>query len=240
MQNRFEIITVTFNNDNALKKTAKSIINQKNSKIIWTIIDGNNSKLVQKLSSQNFCNIRVFRDEGLGIYNAMNLGLFKASGEYLMFLNAGDTIENEWKTSDFFEKINFNEIDVLLMGYKVNEKSFKPNSFKYFTYKMPTSHQAIIFKKKIHKIFFYDTKYLLSADFDLLHRLKKSGYKFKTDNTVVVSIEPGGVSDLQRSLVYSERLQIMENLSWQKFFVLFSYLYCIPPFLRKLYYRKKK
>ena len=49
-QRSLEIITISCNNDNGLALTAKYIIGQKNSNILWTIVDGGNSKLAKRLS----------------------------------------------------------------------------------------------------------------------------------------------------------------------------------------------
>ena len=108
----FEIITITFNNNEGLKKTAQSIFEQNNSDIIWTIIDAGRSHLVQQLCSKNFCKVRFFNDKGNGIYDAMNIGLSNASGDYLMFLNAGDTLENKWRVLDFLDNSNYNQFDI--------------------------------------------------------------------------------------------------------------------------------
>ena len=226
-----EIITISRNNDEGLAKTAKNIIDQKNSNILWTIIDGSNSKLAKTLSLISSISVRVIQDQGIGIYNAMNTGLFNAVGEYVMFLNAGDVIKGNVTLQEIIKKLN--KVDILFMGYQIREKTFKPNSFQKFVYKMPTSHQAIVFKRDVHINFPYDLNYKISADFDVLHRLKKSGYSFNTDNTILVSIEPGGISDLQRSLIFYERLRIINGFGLQKLLVMLSYIHCIPPILRK-------
>ena len=226
-----EIITISCNNDEGLAITAKNIIDQKNSNILWTIVDGSNSKLAKTLSLTSSISVRVLHDQGIGIYNAMNIGLFNAVGEFLVFLNAGDQLIRNISLREIIKKLN--KVDVLFMGYKIREKTFKPNSFKNFVYKMPTSHQAIVFKRDIHINFPYDLNYKIAADFDVLHRLKKYGYTFNTDNTNFVSIETGGISDLQRSLVFYERLKIIKGFGLQKLLVIFSFFYCIPPILRK-------
>ena len=226
-----EIITISCNNDDGLALTAQNIISQKKSNILWTIIDGGNSKLAKMLSLNSAIAARVLKDQGSGIYNAMNVGLFNAVGEYVMFLNAGDQIKKNIDLQEITKKLN--KLDILFMGYEIKGKAFKPNNFQKFVYKMPTSHQAIIFKKRVHKKFFYDLNYKIAADFDVLHRLKKSGYSFNIDNTILVSVEPGGISDIKRSQVLFERLKIIKGFGLQKLLVILSFFYCLPPILRK-------
>ena len=227
-----EIITISCKNDEGLAITAKNIIDQKNSNILWTIVDGSNSKLAKTLSLTSSISVRVLQDQGIGIYNAMNIGLLNAVGEFVVFLNAGDQLIRSVSLREIIKKLN--NVDVLFMGYQIRKKTFKPNSFRRFVYKMPTSHQAIVFKRDVHINFLYNLNYKIAADFDVLHRLKKCGYTFETDNTNFVSIETGGISDVHRSLVFYERLKIIKGFGLQKLLVMLSYFYCVPPILRKL------
>ncbi len=231
-----EIITISSNNDDGLALTAQNIISQKKSSFLWTIIDGGNSKLAKMLSLNSAISARVLKDQSSGIYNAMNIGLCNAIGEYVMFLNAGDQIKKNVDLQEITKKLN--KVDILFMGYEIKGKTFKPNNFQKFVYKMPTSHQAIIFRKRVHENFFYDSKYKISADFDVLHRLKKSGYSFNVDNTILVTVEPGGLSDTKRSQVFYERLKIIKGFNLQKLLVILSFFYCLPPILRKFIKRR--
>jgi len=86
------IITVNLNNADGLRKTLKSIISQTSHDFRQIIIDGASSdksiEIFQKFSPYN-CS--WFSEPDNGIYEAMNKGILKATGDYLLFLNSGDT-----------------------------------------------------------------------------------------------------------------------------------------------------
>ena len=99
MNMKLSIITINFNNLEGLKKTAESVINQTWKEFEWIIIDGGSTdgskeyivKLDNDLTRNGWNPIAYWCSEpDKGIYNAMNKGIGKAQGEYILFLNSGD------------------------------------------------------------------------------------------------------------------------------------------------------
>ena len=88
---KLSIITINYNNLDGLKKTIESVVNQTWREFEYIVIDGGSSDgSAEYLESQNE-NINYWVSEpDKGIYNAMNKGILKATGEYLLFLNSGD------------------------------------------------------------------------------------------------------------------------------------------------------
>src|SRR5688572_1097864 len=84
------IITVNYNNGNGLKDTIESVLKQDHP-LEYIIIDGGSSddsvSHIEKYAAKIDYHIS---EKDNGIYNAMNKGIAKASGEYLLFLNSGD------------------------------------------------------------------------------------------------------------------------------------------------------
>ena len=87
---KLSIITVNLNNKEELEKTILSVINQSQRDFEFLVIDG--------ASTDGSCEvINKYRKEvdfwvsesDRGIYDAMNKGIRKAKGEYLLFLNSG-------------------------------------------------------------------------------------------------------------------------------------------------------
>jgi glycosyltransferase involved in cell wall biosynthesis len=91
LSNLISVITINLNNSLGLKKTINSVLSQDYSNIEYIIIDGDSSdgslEIIQSVSSKLAYFISE-KDEG--IYSAMNKGIIKANGEYLIFLNSGD------------------------------------------------------------------------------------------------------------------------------------------------------
>jgi len=71
------------------------------------IISGVTETEANLLESKYFTDNRMFLfNLDVGIYNAMNLGLEKAKGDFVFFLNGGDTFANEESLSLILEKLN--------------------------------------------------------------------------------------------------------------------------------------
>lgn len=92
---KFSIITVCFNAVSTIENTIKSVISQDSSDYEYIIVDGLSTdgtcELIDKYAGQ-YSNIRYISEKDQGLYDAMNKGLAMARGEYIEFLNSGDTL----------------------------------------------------------------------------------------------------------------------------------------------------
>lgn len=92
---KLSIITVNLNNRNGLQKTIESVISQTFHNFEWIIIDGGSTDGSKELIEKYTDHINFWVSEpDKGIYNAMNKGIRKSNGEYLLFLNSGDFLYN--------------------------------------------------------------------------------------------------------------------------------------------------
>lgn len=90
------IITINFNNKSGLKKTISSICVQSFKDFEYIVIDGGSSDGSQEVIEKYKGNIAYWVSENdRGVYHAMNKGIVKAQGEYLLFLNSGDQLMDE-------------------------------------------------------------------------------------------------------------------------------------------------
>lgn len=85
------IITINFNNYAGLKRTIDSVVVQSFHDYEWIIIDGGSKDGSRELIEQYSAHFSYWVSEpDKGVYHAMNKGIARAKGEYLMFLNSGD------------------------------------------------------------------------------------------------------------------------------------------------------
>lgn len=88
---KLSIITINYNNLEGLKKTVESVVNQTWQEFEYIIIDGGSTDRSKGFIESQSDKIDYWISEpDKGIYNAMNKGILKANGEYLVFLNSGD------------------------------------------------------------------------------------------------------------------------------------------------------
>ena len=92
---QISIITINYNNASGLEKTIRSVVEQIYNEYEYIIIDGASSDKSKEVIQEYQRYIDFWCSEkDSGIYNAMNKGIQKASGEYLLFLNSGDVLNN--------------------------------------------------------------------------------------------------------------------------------------------------
>ena len=94
---KLSIITVCFNAENTIEKTIKSILEQTSTEFEWVVVDGKSTDTTNEIIKKY---LQEFERKGVkvnyrsesdkGIYDAMNKGAQRATGEYLTYMNADD------------------------------------------------------------------------------------------------------------------------------------------------------
>ena len=88
----FSVITVTYNAERWLERTILSVLSQSYTNVEYLIIDGGSTDRTVEIIRQYASGLAYWVSEpDQGLYDAMNKGLARATGDYLVFLNAGDT-----------------------------------------------------------------------------------------------------------------------------------------------------
>ena len=87
---KITVITVTLNKGVKLEKTIKSVLSQTHTDLEYLIIDGFSSDNTLQILEKYKTHLRFISEKDCGIYNAMNKGIKMSTGNYLLFLNAGD------------------------------------------------------------------------------------------------------------------------------------------------------
>ena len=165
------IIVCSKNNRVQLERTLSSLSPIKDFEII-AVLNGYDSKTVKAL--KNFFNSVTFIiDESNGLYNAMNQGAKVSSGNYLMFLNAGDELYSQQSLKILVEeavkrnsKWAFGQIMMMKKNGKfrlTNLKNYSPFLHKFSVQFVP--HPACIFQNELFSSFGgYDSNYEIIAD----------------------------------------------------------------------------
>ena len=198
------VITVVKNDEKNIQKTIKSIISQKKINIEYIIIDGNSKdKTVEKIKKYKKRINKFISKKDNGIYYAMNKGIKLAKGDIIVFCNSGDYFYKNslFKIKNLFLKKNYDFVfGTVVRNYtksKILKYGFNFERIKY-NFDFATSHTTGFFlKRKIYKqIGNYNTKFKISADYDLYFRLFKKGYKggYTSKNNKIGNVASGGYS----------------------------------------------
>jgi putative colanic acid biosynthesis glycosyltransferase len=191
---RFSIVTVVRNNAEGLERTRASLRAQTFADYEWVVIDGastdGTAARVLGLAEEG---ARVLSEPDTGIYNAMNKGLARAAGGYVILLNAGDRLA----AADVLKKVDAalrdrDEPDVLyggsvmqFPGRRFARPARRPG---YIWHGQPGLHQATVFKRRVHVQFPYDEGFRITGDYDVITRMWAAGHGFETcDVTISVN-----------------------------------------------------
>jgi glycosyltransferase involved in cell wall biosynthesis len=216
----FSVITVTYNADKALEHTILSVLNQTHPAIEYLIIDGASTDGTVDIIKQYETGISYWISEpDRGLYDAMNKGLEKASGDYVWFLNAGDTLKNMDTVEKIASVCEKNRMPDILYGETdltdANGKVFarrrlrtpRQLTWKSFRMGMLVSHQALIVKREIAPS--YNLKYRFSADFDWCIRCMKKAGSIVDSQLRIINYQYEGTTTANRKASLKERYQIM-------------------------------
>lgn len=108
---KLSIITICYNIENEIRQTCESIVNQTWQDFEWIIIDGGSTDGTLDVLEEYKNRIDIFiseKDEG--IFDAMNKGILRASGEYLNFMNGGDAFSSNNSLQDVMVYIKNKDI----------------------------------------------------------------------------------------------------------------------------------
>lgn len=216
---KITIITVVFNAEALIERTLKSILCQSYRNLELLIIDGkstdNTLGIVHKYQGDR---TKIISEKDKGIYDAMNKGITNASGDYIIFINAGDelysqtTLEDILATHQDADVYYGNTAVVDINGNILGDRRLSPPkklTWKSLKFGMRVSHQSILAKKQI--IPKYDLKYKISADIDWTIRLLKEANQIVNTHLYISKFLEGGVSTEKRKLGLKERFAIQKK-----------------------------
>ncbi len=211
----FSIITVTKNNCGGLAKTATSITNQQRiDGFEWIIIDGASTD--GTLAQLDTLSAHSLSEPDDGLYDAMNKGIALATGEYIMFLNAGDQLARVDTLQAIIETLmalgpDFVYGDALEdTAYGQFMKPAKP--YTRYPYGMFTHHQSMIYKRALLQGLRYDQNYQIAADYDLTCRVLKHANDVHYMPVPLCIFESGGLSQQNAHIGRREQFEIRQHL----------------------------
>jgi glycosyltransferase involved in cell wall biosynthesis len=217
---KISVITVTFNAASTLERTLKSVKEQTYPHLEHVIVDGKSKDNTVALIQQ-FAHERMIwlSEPDKGLYDAMNKAASMASGDYLCFLNAGDTFH----TSNSIEKMMSSleegkEPDIIYGETAIvdNHGVFlhmrrlsapEKLSWKSFKQGMLVCHQAFIVKRELFEP--YDLSYRFSADFDWCIRMMKKAEYLHNSHLTLINYLNEGMTTSNRTSSLKERYCIM-------------------------------
>lgn len=211
------IITITRNNAGGLQKTHESLISQSVQNYEWIIVDGNSTDGTLSYIEKNSLWPYTVSENDAGIYQAMNKGIERAKGDYLLFLNAGDTLADMDILSTLHQSLKTMNPDFLYADALEERDDIRPRYKKARTHSlyilgMFTHHQSMVYKRSMLNGLRYDERYKIAADYGFTVMFLKQVQKIVYMPCALCLFEAGGISQVQKDLGRSEQYRIRRQL----------------------------
>ena len=193
---KLSIVTINRNHAAGLDKTIASLRTQTNVDFEWLFIDGASTDESVAIAKTFLRPGDVLVSEpDRGIYNAMNKAIPLASGDYVLFLNSGDIFLENNAVEVIMRMLSSEQglsIDVLLCGFEVRgiKRMPKPLFLKWWS--MPTSHQAMVYRRTLLEQNNYDESFRFASDFDHFLRISAKPIHIHRLDYLLVHNEPYG------------------------------------------------
>ena len=229
---RITIITVTYQAAAVLQRTLDSVSRQTCQDIEHLIIDGASKddtvKMAKAYQEKVPYPVIIQSEPDHGLYDAMNKGLHKATGDYLVFLNAGDTLHaNDTLTtltshllpltSHLSPAVIYGDTAIVdSEGKFLHLRRLRPPkqlTWRSFKHGMLVCHQAFYVRTDIAQQEDYDLRYRHSADVDWCIRVMKRAEEMRlplvNTNTILADFMEGGNTTQNHRASLKERYQVM-------------------------------
>lgn len=213
------IITVTYNAGARLEATISNVRSQTFRDIEHIIIDGgstdNTISIVKSAGIQNWIS-----EKDKGIYDAMNKGIRRARGKWLIFLNAGDLLHDFntlQKFADFASQHASADViygDVEVIEKDSSSRRIVSSNNTLFLMRNMICHQSIFYQRNLfEKTGLYSTDLKLISDFEHLIRVRSSGYSLVKIPLIVSRYSLDGVSADVKNItrLWAERLAVFKK-----------------------------
>lgn len=217
---KISIITINYNNRDGLARTLSSVASQTYKNIQYIVIDGGSTDGSTEVIKTYQEHIDYWVSEpDKGIYNAMNKGVDKAIGDYLLFLNSGDYLISSSIIDDIshdlesYEDIIFGLLKTDPSGIVGYADIHLPLTLLDFFKGNPIPHPAAFIKRELFQRMNYDESLKIVADWSFfLQAVIFMRCSCKKIEKIITIFEDNGISGRNVTLCNEERFKVLKKL----------------------------
>ena len=218
---KISVVTIVLNDAPGLEMTIRSVSGQDYHNPELIVIDGGSSDDTTAV-------IRAYADrvafwiseKDEGIYDAMNKGLVHTTGDWVIFLNAGDSFASEMLLPRVFTGNN-TDADVLYGDsiadygpFRVYRPAGSPGDLRRGMF---CNHQSMFFRRELFDSRTFRTDFEIVADHEFLLRLQAEGITFQHIPVPVVTWNTRGLSNRHQVKSVVERYKMVKHLMGHSF-----------------------
>ena len=233
---RLSLVTINYNNAEGLRKTLASVSAQSYSDFEHVIVDAaytdGSVDIIKEYADQVLYPVVWSSEKDKGVYDGMNRGIKKATGEYVWILNSGDCAAATDTVERIMHILEKSNIDILLgnkihvypgdkklndplLVKRVNDEKPRPMDVSMLTFYTGTVPQdaAFVRRELFEKYGYFDEKMKICADWKLyLNMIALGGIQPMYVNVDVVLFDMTGISNENHELRIAEREAYLEDV----------------------------
>ena len=253
---KISIVTVTLNNKNTIIHTLNSILTQSYKKIEHVIVDGGSTDgTLEIIKKYKFKDKKIIHQTKSGIYNAMNLGILKSTGDFICTLNADDIFNSVDTIKNVIKEIKKKPDFSIYLGsvtffngdnFKKVTRYYSSAEFKkdYLKFGLMPPHPGAFIKKKLYldnKL--YKENFKIASDYEFFLRiLLKKNHNFAILKSIVTRMKTGGISGKDIFSYFISTIEIIKSFKLNN--IKFNLIYILMRFPVKLkqffFFNRKK
>jgi glycosyltransferase involved in cell wall biosynthesis len=210
---KISIVTVTLNAEDSICRTLRSVANQTYPNLEQIVKDGGSTD--QTFARVQQCvhpRLHIIVKPDIGIYDAMNQGAAAASGQLVLFLNAGDTLLSP-TVLEHFVRTAYRDLDRIYLFAVLTKKRgirLPRTSWPKVHYMLPAYHQGMLYPKSVFADYPFSTRYRIAGDLE--HYLTiKNDWPLENTGIHLAQFDDHGISSTNKKLRNMEYQDIYEK-----------------------------
>ncbi|MCM1110075.1 MAG: glycosyltransferase [Clostridium sp.] len=209
---KVSVVTVCYNDREGLELTVRNVARQDYPNLEYIVVDGGSTDGSRELLDRYASSItRSVSEPDCGIYDAMNKGVAMASGEFVIFMNAGDRFAADDVVCRVFAQAEARRGDVVygdvIKGGVVKRAGEPKNCHRMFF-----CHQCCFGRRQLLLDTPFDTAHRMSADFKWVKSMIRQGRRFVRTDVAVADFDTSGVSNRCRSAGLLDNIRVVREM----------------------------
>lgn len=214
------IVTITKDDPRGVERTLASAAALQARGVEHIVVDGSAVEDFRLLASAAN-GVTVLRREARGISDAFNVGIGAARGEWLWFLNGGDTVDARLSAEFVLELLAKTRGDVLIAGTtyegEANPRPHPPVELRWPPFRSWIPHPSTVVRRKLFEQFgLFDERYTIAMDYEWWLRVIPTGVGVDVINLPLAVFAPGGLSqrpEMLPTIVREQRAALRRHQS---------------------------
>jgi len=216
------IIIPVFNGKRTLEKTLRSIWEQSVPAHEILVIDGGSTDGTQAILQANEHRITYWISEAdNGIYDAINKGIRKATGDWIYILGSDDALASadvlQSVTSTLTENMDlvFGSVRNLNIKHSMVPEVHISTVGSGLYFRNTLHQQSAFYSRRLFEQTMFDTTLRVLADYDFHLQLLRQGIRSTRVDLVIAECEAAGISKQFNAALYREEFQLKKKrLGW--------------------------